>query len=202
MTGAVTSARLSSRALLQAESGRGRALGWAVFGVTSIACMCALVLDLRAGAHSTIAYVLVAQALALLAVLLTTRMPEHRVSWVLGISALIVAVGDLSFAWAVEALLTDPGVLPLGVAAAWIDNLGWVPGLVFPLGGLLLLVPDGRLMSRRWRVVPLALTAGGLLVAVWTAASPTFDLSGTDVENPVAFSGAACASEFSARSTV
>ena len=187
----MSSAGLSSRVLLRAEPGRGRALGWAVFCLTSVACACALVLHLRAGTHSSIAYLFVAQALALLAVLLTTRMPEHRVSWVLAISGLIWAVSGLCLAWAVEALLTDPGVLPLGVPAAWISNLGWVPGLVFPLGGLLLLVPDGRLMSRRWRVVPLALAVGGVLLAVSVAAQPTFDLSGADVENPVAFDGAA-----------
>jgi signal transduction histidine kinase len=183
----VSSAGFSSHVLLRAEPRCGRRLGSVVFCLTTVACASALVLDLRAGTHSTIAYVLVAQALALLALLLTTRMPEHRVSWVLAISALVWAVNNFCLAWAVEALLVDPGVLPLGVAAAWIDNLGWLPGLIFLLGGLLLLVPDGRLMSRRWRVVPLALTVGGVLLAVWTAASPTFDLSGTDVENPIAF---------------
>src|ERR671933_567190 len=63
---------------------------------------------------------------------------------------LLVGVVHLSSAYAVYALLAEPGSLPGGELAAWMRSWDWVPYLglfVF----LFLLFPDGRTQSNRWR---------------------------------------------------
>ena len=112
------------------SSGFGRVrLGWAAFACTSVAGALALGLDLDGGAYLSLLYVAVTEAVALLGVLLTTRRPEHRVSWVMTIAALWWAFSNLSHGFAVAALVTRPGSLPGGLVAAWLDNWAWLPGL-------------------------------------------------------------------------
>ena len=99
-------------------------------------------------------------------------------------------VGGLCYAYAVEALVADPGSLPGGLAAAWFDNWWWLPGLALPLGALLVLMPDGHLASRRWWPVPAAVAVGTLLGSAAVSTSPTFDLgTAAPIENPFARAG-------------
>src|SRR5437764_1379544 len=140
---AVTRIPRSLRRGSGAELARRREVGWAVFSFTTFASVGAVALDLHTGTYRPLVYVFVAEALALLGVLLTTRMPGHRVSWVLAISAAGWALSDLAFAYAVTALVSDPGAVPGGLAAAWLDNWAWLPGLALPLSAMLLLIPDG-----------------------------------------------------------
>src|SRR3954452_220091 len=69
------------------ESGRVK-VGWAVFAVTCGILLSAAALDVATGTFKTFPYLGVNLALALIAVLLTTQRPEHRISWVLAIMAL------------------------------------------------------------------------------------------------------------------
>lgn len=178
MAGAVSTAR----------PGRRRAwLGRGVFALTSTAVVAALALDVQSGSHRNLLYLGVNVVLALIGLLLTTRRPEHRISWVLAIAALWGSLGGLVYAYAIEALVADPGSFPGGLAAAWFDNWWWLPGLALPLSALLLLMPDGHLASRRWWPVPAAVAAGTVLGSVAVSASPTFDLgTATAIENPLA----------------
>ncbi len=179
--GAVAVARLSQ---LRAR------LGWAVFAVTCAVVVVALALDLHTGTYKTLSYLGVNVVLGLIGVLLTSRRPEHPISWVLAIIALWGATGGLAYAYAVEALVADPGSLPGGVAAAWVDNWWWLPGLALPLSALLLLMPDGRLASRRWWPVPVLVAVGTVLGSVAVSTSPTFDLGTVaPIENPLARAG-------------
>ena len=75
-------------------------------------------------------------------------MPEKPFSWVLAIMA---SGGDLglSLAYAVEALVTEPGSLPGGLAAAVARQLVLASRACSPPSAMLLLMPDGDLASRR-----------------------------------------------------
>ena len=179
VAGAVSTARHRER--------RAR-LGWGVFALTSTAVVAALALDVQSGSYEGLVFLGVNVVLALIGLLLTTRRPEHPISWVLAITAFWGSIGGLLYAYAIEALVEDPGSLPGGLAAAWFDNWWWLPGLALPLSALLLLMPDGHLVSRGWWPVPTAVAAGTILASAAVAASPTFDLgTATPIENPLAF---------------
>lgn len=178
LAGAVSTARPRRR---RVRLGRG------VFALTSTAVAAALALDVQSGSYKNLLFLGVNVVLALIGLLLTTRRPEHPISWVLAITAAWGSIGGLVNAYAIEALVADPGSVPGGLAAAWFDNWWWLPGLALPLGALLLLMPDGHLASRRWWPVPAAVAAGTVLASVAVAASPTFELGAAEpIENPLA----------------
>ncbi|OGO47243.1 MAG: hypothetical protein A2W37_15140 [Chloroflexi bacterium RBG_16_63_12] len=111
-------------------------------------------------------------AFATVGALIASRRPENPVGWIFGAGALLLALSDFAEQYAVYALVTWPGALPGGVMMAWIRL--WASTLSFPLmfTFTLLLFPNGRLLSRRWRpVMWLAVGATGL-VAITAALQP------------------------------
>jgi signal transduction histidine kinase len=109
--------------------------------------------------------------------------------WFLAL-ALCVAVREVASQYAVHALITSPGSLPAGVWMAWVSNSTWIApfGVV---GFLLLLFPDGRLPSPRWRPVAWALAVCTGLLTLTAAVDPhPVDLSGVGtVSNPLGIEG-------------
>ena len=165
-------------------------LGWAVFALTSASFVAALALDAHAGTYKTTAYLGINLVLALTGLLLTTRRPEHRISWVLAATALWGMVGGICYAYGVDALGSHPGSLPGGLVAAWFDNWWWLPGLALPLGALLVWMPDGHLADRRMWPIPTAVAVGTVLGSIAVSTSPTFDLGlAAPIENPLAHIG-------------
>lgn len=121
--------------------------------------------------------------------LIASRRPDNRIGWLLSAEGLIY--GTLVFAgeYAQYTLLTAPGRLPAGVWLAWLAHWVWLPGISLLMTFLLLLFPNGRLPSPRWR--PLAwlsavITAhGSILTAV--NSEPLYNFP--SVSNPVGFLG-------------
>ena len=73
----------------------------------------------------------------------------------------LFAYGDAQYT-----LVTRPGALPGGTAVAWLSAWVWVLGLTPMVTFGLLLFPDGRLPSARWR--PLAwLAAAAVALPPW-----------------------------------
>ena len=95
----------------------------------------------------------------------------------------------LTEGWAHFGLLRPGPPLPLAVAAAWVAHWVWVA--VFALLGLvLLLLPDGRLPSPRWRGAVAALGVGAVALTVSVAFAPgPLDDVYADRPNPVAVPG-------------
>ncbi len=92
---------------------------------------------------------------------------ENPIGWIFCLAALVLAAGQFGQAYAGHALYADPGSLPGAYAMAWFGNWTW--GI--PIGGLaflLLLFPNGRLPSRRWRPVAWAAGAGTVLLTVFS----------------------------------
>jgi signal transduction histidine kinase len=164
-------------------SGSAR-LGLWVFALTCISAAVAAASDLHTGSYRTLAYLAVAVALGTMGVVLTNRMPAHPISWVMAAAGLWGALGGLSYAWATEALVTSPGSLPGGLAAAVFDSWAWLPGLSVFVSALLVLMPNGRLASRRWRPALPAVVGGCLLMAPAIMTAATFELGGAQVSNP------------------
>ena len=85
--------------------------------------------------------------------LIALRVPGNR------IGALLVAIGfwaaaiGFSAEYAVYGLKVAPGSVPFALAASWLATWVWVPFAGLPTTFLVLLFPDGRLLSARWRPV-------------------------------------------------
>src|SRR5215218_4779397 len=100
--------------------------------------------------------------------LIASHRPENPIGWI------FLAVGffqGLLFAgdeYAIYALLTNPGALPLGAEASWLGQWIWAPGLGLILVFLPLLFPDGHLPSHRWRPVA---WLGGLSIGLAVVSS-------------------------------
>jgi signal transduction histidine kinase len=89
---------------------------------------------------------------------LASRRPGNRVGWLLLVGSLALGLGGFASAYALHALVADPGSLPAGRAFAWLSSWIWVVAIAV-LAFVFLLFPTGRLRSRRWR--PAAWLVGG-----------------------------------------
>ena len=76
--------------------------------------------------------------------------PKNPIGWLFCATGLFFGMSHFSAQYSRYALLKASGSPPAGEAAAWASSWVWVPGLGFAVF-LLLLFPDGRLPSPRWR---------------------------------------------------
>jgi Na+/proline symporter len=103
--------------------------------------------------------------------LIASRLPTNPIGWIFCGVGLLYAVRRFTEAYADYALLVN-FALPLGEYVAWFTT--WV-GFAAPiLAGvfLMLLFPDGRLPSRRWRIVAWTAVCGAALTALGDAFAP------------------------------
>ena len=85
--------------------------------------------------------------------LVASRYPENAVGWIFCSVGLVFLTEGLALSYANFALFVRSGSPPGGRVMAWVS--AWVggPGLLGIFAFLLLLFPDGRLPTRRWRPV-------------------------------------------------
>ena len=107
---------------------------------------------------------------------LTWRRPGHPVGWILAAMGLVEAVDFATFEYGLAASAGHG--LPGGAYAGWVQLWIWVPFVTLAAVCLVLLFPDGRVPSPRWR--PVGWLAGGC--AVLAAAGLTFS-PGSDRPN-------------------
>lgn len=100
--------------------------------------------------------------------LIISRYPANALGWVLCAIGFFTGAGDFATEYATYTLITEPGSLPGGVAAAWVSSFASDVGFI-SLALVPLLFPDGRPSSRRWRPV-VWLLAGAIVVAGLSAA--------------------------------
>jgi MFS family permease len=100
--------------------------------------------------------------------LIASRHPGNAIGWIFLAVAVATGLGGVAGAYADHWLSGDGGSQALGETAAWYATLSWIPFILVPCTFLLLLFPDGRLPSRRWRWVAWCAGAGivgGLLTS-------------------------------------
>ena len=97
--------------------------------------------------------------------LVAARRPRNPVGWISAAVGFFFAVSLLAVSYEMlsRSLFAD-GSLPGEDLALWVEQWTWFPPAVLPMTFLLLLFPDGRLPSRRWRPILWA-SAAGLIVA-------------------------------------
>jgi fumarate reductase subunit C len=143
------------------------------------------------GADLTIAGLLVYVpflAFPVVGALISFRRPRNPVGWICLADGLLWTFIGMSDNYGVYGV-AKPGSVPFPVGIAGINNWLWVPAVGLLGTYLLLLFPDGRLPSRRWR--PLAWLCGAVLasasVGVMLSPGPLEHLGG--VRNPFGLEG-------------
>ncbi len=118
--------------------------------------------------------------------LVTVRVPGNPIGPIFLVTGLALSAGDFTFQYADRALFIARDGPPGGSAAAWLQNFGLPPGFGL-LALAVLLFPDGRLPSRRWRpALWLALAGIVLVVGGYGLRAGPLDDPFDKVSNPLA----------------
>ena len=104
-------------------------------------------------------------------VVIVRQQPRNRIGWLLIGIAGVWGLGLATDDYARYGLVVDPGSLPWPEIAAALNAVTWAPGLGLMGTFLILLFPDGRLPSPRWR--PVAWLCGITLVGLTVTAELT-----------------------------
>jgi two-component system, NarL family, sensor kinase len=125
-------------------------LAWAAAAVTTILAFAAAVLAF-VGRDVSILLVPALLAYAWMGCVLLARLPGHPMGPLLCLIGLADAIGVVPYVYVRYALVHRPGSLPFGTAMLWVNTWAYAPAT--SLGGMVLLLvfPEGRLLSPRWR---------------------------------------------------
>jgi hypothetical protein len=118
-------------------------------------------------------------AYAAVGVVVARRQPRNPIGWIVAAVALIGTVSQDIKLYVVLDYRLHHGTLPLGPVAASLTKTGILAELLLPLA--ILLFPDGRLPSRRWRWTLWLWLAGGSLSAVAAFAAEINGIRGQQV---------------------
>jgi hypothetical protein len=143
-----------------------------------------LVLNRDLGLRALTPHLVLVLGFAVVGLVLAMRRPGHAIGWLFVAMGLVAAVHSVAFDYAIRVLVTAPGLLPAGSWMAWLAYWTWTLDLP-ALALLLLLFPDGRVPSPRWRAVPWLLGAAIAGVTGWTMLQPgPIDLSVVRIAQP------------------
>ena len=114
---------------------------------------------------------------ATIGALMVARVPRNPIAWILLGVGLLGGLRIFTTGTADLVLLAGYGPRGVGVASAWLSSWLFWPTILVPVTFVLLLFPDGRLPSPRWRVVAWSAAVSISALAALAAFAP-------DVENP------------------
>jgi hypothetical protein len=119
---------------------------------------------------------------------LASRRPDHPIGWLFCAAGLVVGLDHFCGEYAIYALLAHPGSLPAGQAAAWVSSWVWVPFAAL-ICFLMLLFPDGRLPSGRWRPFAWLVGIAAIVGVAVEALLPVPICEVCPIENPFGIEG-------------
>jgi hypothetical protein len=115
--------------------------------------------------------------------------PQNPIGWIFCLTGLLYAAVHFLAEYAIYTLLAAPGALPAGEVAAWIGSWLFVPQLGL-VGLLILLFPNGRLPSPRWKWFVWFGALAILAETVMAALSPgQINLGVGPIRNPLGIEG-------------
>ena len=135
-------------------------LAWGLAALAVLLMSAAEVLGRSAGNGSSFFIWAIAITFAGLGALIASRHPDNAIGWLFLGAAVSAGVGYLAGAYADHWLDSGDGPALVGKTAAAYSSLSWFPWILVPSTFLLLLFPDGHLLSRRWRPVAWCAAAG------------------------------------------
>jgi hypothetical protein len=173
-------------------------LAWSLWLATFGCCAAGLAVTLAVVRPLTVAVLAEGAARALVyplgyatvGLVLTLRRPGNPIGWLYAAAGLMWSLA-IPGEPRVAQLVAEGGPLPLAAqAAAVYGEFNWAAATILGVTLPALLVPDGRLRSRRWRPVAAAAVAGGALALVGSSLAPA-RLEDLQIANPFGLAGPA-----------
>ncbi len=123
---------------------------------------------------------------SIMGMLILRRFPKHGMGWVfLGIGVFATLQGIL-LEYMLYSLVLFSDTLPGGLFVAWLLNFYWV-FVIALITLMLVLFPNGRLPSPRWRTFVWTMFAGCIFLGIFNALAPApLDSSFGSLDNPYA----------------
>jgi signal transduction histidine kinase len=120
---------------------------------------------------------------------LASRVPHNPIGWLFLVIGLGLLFGGATAEYATYTVITNPGSLPAGEWAAWVNNWTFVIAGLIPI--VLILFPTGRVPSKGWRWVVRAIVLTLVLLILGAMFRPgTIELNrGVTVPNPTGIEG-------------
>ncbi|MGH9137145.1 MAG: histidine kinase [Acidimicrobiales bacterium] len=165
-----------------------------LFGLTMAMAVAMLVLAVAAsgsdrppeeGSAESVVFIAAGLATPSLGALLAVRRPANPIGWLFLAGGLAGVYSGFAWGYGYQGLVADPGSLPMADWVLWTGALGFA---AFFLPGVfaLLLFPNGRLLSPRWRLV-LWIAVGWMaieLASTLVTPGPIPDFDDADIPNP------------------
>ena len=162
-------------------------LAWGLFGLFVLLILGSLWLAFAGNGQGEEGLALLCLGFAVVGAMVASHEPANSVGW------LMLAIA-LSFVTAISGTVyASTPDLPGNVAAGWVSSWVWNVWLFLASAILPLVFPDGRLLSRRWRIV-VALAVLGMLLSILSVVIGPKPLeldSGVTIDNPTGVAGAA-----------
>jgi hypothetical protein len=173
-------------------------LAWSVWLATIGCCAAGLLVTLAVTRLLTLAVLARGAAYALafprgystIGLVLSLRRPANPIGWLYAAAGLFWSLAIPLEPWVTQ-LVRDQRPVPLVAQIGWVVAQPlWAPAIACGITLPLLLLPDGRLPSRRWRPVAAAAITGPLVVVVAGSLAPEPPEEAL-FPNPVALDGTA-----------
>jgi hypothetical protein len=173
-------------------------LAWSLWLATFGCCAAGLAVTLAIVRPLTVAVLAEGAARALVyplgyatvGLVLTLRRPANPIGWLYAAAGLVWSLAIPGEPWVTQ-LVAEHRPLPLAAqAAAVYAEFNWAAATVLGVTLPALLVPDGRLRSRRWRAVAAAAVVAGALALVGSGLAPA-RLEDNPIANPFGLAGTA-----------
>src|SRR5215208_4768743 len=133
-----------------------------------------------------ICWYLLCVSFAAVGALVASRQPKNTIGWLFCAMGLFLTSSGAGGQYAIYALLSSPGWLPGGGTAAWLEAFLNGPIIIALFALLLLLFPDGRPPSHRWRVVLWLDLIAAMLIFAGSFKPGPMETSSLRVANPFA----------------
>jgi hypothetical protein len=165
-------------------------LAWALAGIAPALLVAGWLLDgVDVGSSGLVPTL--GLAFSLVGAMIASRQPDNAMGWLfLGIGA-TTGLGLLAGAYAQRWVDGGGGSRALGETAAVYGSVSWIPFILVPCTFVLLLFPDGHLLSPRWRGVAWCAGLGiaGIFLASFVQPGPLEDYPTVDnsygIEGPL-----------------
>jgi signal transduction histidine kinase len=175
-----------------------RPLAWSLAALALVLALVGLAGSWRAGEERQITHLLfgpvTAIAYALVGALVAARQPRNPIGWIFSAEGVFAGLTIFSSNYHMLVLWNSGSLLGIDIAR-WLAIWIWMPATILPLTFLILLFPDGRLPSPRWRPVAWSAGLGLVLYVISTALHPRPPIETIPPFNPFGIPGAEAALE-------